>query len=62
MASFKPKQVGKGREKEKIKFVIPFRSFMTRNRKFQKRKTGKFKNLKKKPLWLHLKPRQVGKG
>ena len=35
---FKPKQVGKGREREKIKIIFPFRSFPTRNRKYQKNK------------------------
>ena len=34
---FKPKQVGKGREIEKIKNGVPFRSHPTRNRKFQKK-------------------------
>ena len=29
------KQVGKGREREKIKIIGPFRSYTTRNRKFQ---------------------------
>ena len=48
MASFKPKQVGKNREKEKKKFVIPFRSSLTRNRKFQKRMARKLKNFQKK--------------
>ena len=33
---FKPKQVGKGREREKIKIIIPFRYNPKRNRKFQK--------------------------
>ena len=42
---FMPKQVGKGREKEKIKFG--FRSSLTRNRKFQKRMARKLKNFKK---------------
>ena len=31
---FKPKQVGKGREREKIKIIVPLRSYSTRNRKF----------------------------
>ena len=31
-----PKQVGEDREREKIKVIIPFRSYLTRNRKFQK--------------------------
>ena len=44
---FKPKQVGKGREIEKIKIIVPLRSYPTRNRKFQKnnkkiRKTKKY--------------------
>ena len=34
--NFKPKQVGNGREREKIKILAPFRSYPTRNRKFQK--------------------------
>ena len=33
---FKEKQVGKGQEKEKIKIIVPFRSYTTRNRKFEK--------------------------
>ena len=32
----KPEQVGKGQEKEKINIVVLFRSYPTRNRKFQK--------------------------
>ena len=32
----KPKQVGKGREREKIKIVVSFCSYPTHNRKFQK--------------------------
>ena len=32
----KPKLVGKGCEREKIKIVVPFRSYPKRNRKFQK--------------------------
>ena len=41
-----PKQVGKGREREKIKIIFPFRSFLTRNRKYQKnrKKIKKIKN------------------
>ena len=40
-----PKQVGKGREIEKIKIIVPLRSYPTRNRKFQKnyKKIQKFK-------------------
>ena len=51
----KLKQVGKDREREKIRIVILFRSYPMRNRKFQE-------NCKKIPLWLHFKPKQVGKG
>ena len=39
-----PEQVGKGRERKKINIVVPFRSYPTRNRKFQK----KSKNIQKK--------------
>ena len=31
-----PEYVGKGRERKKINIVAPFRSYRTRNRKFQK--------------------------
>ena len=40
---FKPKQVGKGCEKEKIKIIVPFRSYPMHNRKFDKKKK-KLKN------------------
>ena len=33
---FKTKQVGKCRERDNIKSIVPFRSYSTRNRKFQK--------------------------
>ena len=36
MASFQAKQVEKGKEREKIKIIVPFRSYITRYRKFQK--------------------------
>ena len=42
----KPKLVRKGCEREKIKIVVPFRSYPTRNRKFQKI-AKKLKKLKK---------------
>ena len=58
---FKPKQVGKGGEREKTKIVFPFRSYPTGNIKFQK-KRKKIKKNKKIPLWLHFMPKQVGKG
>ena len=43
---FKQKQVGKGREREKIKIVVPFRTHPTRNRKFEKN-SEKIKKIKK---------------
>ena len=33
---FKPKQVGKGYEREKIKIIVPFRSYPMHTRKFHK--------------------------
>ena len=45
MASFQAKIGWKGREREKIKIIIPFRSYPTRNKKFQKN-SKKFKKLK----------------
>ena len=33
---YKPKFVGKRREREKIKIIVPFRFYTTRNSKFQK--------------------------
>ena len=36
MASFQAKIGWKGREQEKIKIIVPFRSYPTRNRKFKK--------------------------
>ena len=37
---FKQKQVGKGRERAKIKIIVPFRYNPTRNRKFKKLKNS----------------------
>ena len=36
MASFKPKYFGKGQEREKIKIIVSFRSYLTRYIKFKK--------------------------
>ena len=36
MASFHAKIGRKGQEREKIKIIVPFYSYTTRNRKFQK--------------------------
>ena len=46
---FKPKQFGKGQEREKIKITVSFRSYRTRYRKFQK----KSKKIKKKTKKHH---------
>ena len=46
MASFQAKIGWKGRENEKIKIIVPFRSYMTRNRKFEKN-GKKIKKIKK---------------
>ena len=42
---FRPKFVEKGRERGKIKIIVPFHSFLTRNRN-SKRIAKKFKKLK----------------
>ena len=42
----KLEQVGKGRERRKINIVVPFRSYPTRNRKFQKNSKNIQKKLK----------------
>ena len=46
MIHFKPKKVGEGLERGKIKITILFRSCSTRCRKFQKNRK-KFKKLKR---------------
>ena len=58
---FKPKQLGKGQEIEKIKIIVPINFYATRNRNFQRNSKKKSKN-QKTPLGLHFKPKQVGKG
>ena len=42
----KPILVGKGHEREKIKIIVPFLSYPTHNRKFQKN-SKKIQKLKK---------------
>ena len=42
----KPEQVGKGRERKKINIFVPFHSYPTRNRKFQKKLQKNSKKLK----------------
>ena len=58
MASFQAKIGWKRPRKRKIKIDFPFRSYPTGNRKFQKKRKKK----QKIPLWLHSKPKLVGKG
>ena len=43
---FKPKQAGKGYEREKIKIILPFHSYPRHDRKFQKN-GKKIKRIKK---------------
>ena len=64
MASFEAKIWWKRSRKRGNKNYrsVPFLSYPKRNRKFQKRMARKLKNLKKKPFWLHFKPKQVGQG
>ena len=61
MASFEAKKVGKGGEREKIKIIVLFRSYLARKNKLQKNRKN-IKKIKKIPLWLHFSPKQVGKG
>ena len=60
MASFQAKigwkRTRKGENKNCLS--VPFRSYPTRNIKVQKQR----KEIKKIPLWLYFKPKQVGKG
>ena len=43
---FKPKQFGKGKEREKIKIIVSFRPSLAQNLKLQKNCKKKFKKLK----------------
>ena len=43
---FKPKQFGKGKERERIKITVSFRPYLTNNLKFQKNRK-KIKKIKK---------------
>ena len=43
----KSEWVGKGRERRKINIVLLFRSYSTRNRKFQKKSQNNSKKIKK---------------
>ena len=61
MASFQAK-IGwkRQRKRERIKIVVPFRSPPDAKQKIPKKQKNNSKN-KKIPLWLHFKPKQVGK-
>ena len=61
MASFQAKIGWERPRRRKIKIFFPFPSDRTGNRKFQKKDKEIQKN-QKIPLWLHFKPKQVGKG
>ena len=61
MDSFQEKEVGKGCERVKIIIIFPFRSYPTRNKKFQNN-SKKIKKIKKIPLQVHFKPIQAGTG
>ena len=54
MDSFNPKYV-EGQEREKTKIIVSFRSYPTRNRKFQKNRK-KIQKIKKIPLWILFNP------
>ena len=60
MVHFKPKQVGKVREREKRKIIVPFRSYPTRNRKFQKN-SKKIQKIKKYRYGFILSQNRLGK-
>ena len=62
MASFQANVDWKSKRKRENKYYrsVPFRSYPTRNIKFQR--NSKKNQKKKKPLWIHFKPKQVGKG
>ena len=61
MASFEAK-IGwkKSRQRENKNYrSVPFRSYLTCNRKFQKN-SKRIKKIKKIPLWLYFNPKSVG--
>ena len=58
---FKSKQVGKGREGEKIKRIVPMSSYKIRNRKFKKKIAKKFKKLKKHHYSIFSSQNKLGK-
>ena len=52
--------VGKGREREKIKIIVSFRSYLLRNRKLQTN-SKKIQKIRRIPIWLHLKQKEAEK-
>ena len=61
MASFRAKICwGSPRKRKNKKKNVPMSSYPTCNREFQKN-SKKFQKIKKTPLWLLFKPKQVGK-
>ena len=58
---FKPKQVGKGREREKRKIIVPPRSYPTRNKKLRKNSKNIY-NVKKYHYGFISRQKQDGKG
>ena len=56
-----PKKQQKNSKNKNKYHIVPFRSYPTRNRKFQKN-SKKIQKKKKKPLWLHFKPKSVDRG
>ena len=61
MTSFQAKMGWERPKKRKIKNFFPFPSDRTCSRKYQKNEK-KIQTNQKIPLWLHFKPKQVGKG
>ena len=62
MGSFQSKICRRPRKRENENYCsVSFHSFPTRNRKFKKN-NEKIQKIKKIPLWLHFKPKFVGKG
>ena len=61
MATSQAKIGRKRMSKREIKITVPFRSYMTCDRKLKKKQQKKLKNSKI-SMWLHEKPKQVLKG
>ena len=63
MASFQAKIGWKRTRKSENKncLSVPFRSYPTRNKKFQ-RNSKKSQKIIVKPIWRHFQPKQIGQG